>query len=133
MGVMSLRGLHADLKLGIVLVSAAALLKIVGWGSFAAERFARYGVPAGRPYVVAGTIGGLAVVAAAIWVDRRPPHTMMAADAVVAVLGLTIVFLSNLLAVAVFGMFVAGVGSSAVGSLVFYAIAGRGPRGKGAR
>ena len=71
-------------------------------------------------------IGGLAAIPVAIWVDRRPPNTMMAAGAVVAVLGLTIVVLSNGVAVAAFGMFVMGVGSSAFGSLVFYAIVVKG-------
>ena len=125
MGVVPLRNLHPDLKLGLVLVSAAALLNIVEWSSFAADRIALSPVSYGW-VTFAGAIGGLAVVPVAIWVDRRPPDTMMAAGAVVAALGLTIVVLSNSLAVAALGMFVAGVGGSAVGSLVFYAIAVKG-------
>ena len=125
MGVVPLRNLHPDLKLGLVLVSAAALLNIVEWSSFAADRITLSPVSYGW-VTFAGAIGGLAVVPVAIWVDRRPPDTMMAAGAVVAALGLTIVVLSNSLAVAALGMFVAGVGGSAVGSLVFYAIAVKG-------
>ena len=125
MGVVSLRNLHPDLKLGLVLVSAAALLNVVGLDSFGTEGYAALGFSLNW-IIFAGGIGGLAVVAAAIWVDRRPPHTMMAAGAVVAAVGLTIVVLSSSLALNALGMFVAGVGSSAVGSLVFYAIAAKG-------
>ena len=124
--------LHRDLKLGLVLVSAAVLVKIVAWSSLAAERFIQHGVPYGW-LPLAGTLGGLAVIGAAIWVDRRPPHAMMAAGIFVAAAGLAVVLLASSVAVAVVGMFVAGVGSAAVGSLVFYAIAAKGAtRYKGA-
>ena len=125
MGDVLSSNLHPDLKLGLVLVSAAVLLKIVGWSSFAAERSFLTAVSYGWLFFAFG-IGGLAAIPVAIWVDRRPPNTMMAAGAVVAVLGLTIVVLSNGVAVAAFGMFVMGVGSSAFGSLVFYAIVVKG-------
>ena len=120
-----MKNLHPDLKLGLVLVSVAALLKIVGWSSFAADRSFLTAVSYGWLFFAFG-IGGLAAIPVAIWVDRRPPNTMIAAGAVVAVLGLGIVVLSNGVAVAAFGMFVMGVGSSAFGSLVFYAIAVKG-------
>ena len=128
MGVVLLSNLHPDLKLGFVLVSVAVLLNVVGWSSFGTERYA-----ASRPSInwaawlaLAGGIGGLAAIPVAIWVDRRPPHKMMAAGAVIAGLGLSIFVLSSSLALNALGMFVAGVGSSAVGSLVFYAIAVKG-------
>ena len=128
MGDMSLRNLHPDLKLGLVLVSAAALLNVVGWSSFATERYAPSGLSInGAAWLaLAGGIGGLAVIPVAIRVDRRPPHTVMAAGAVVAVLGLTIVVLSSILALNALGMFVFQTGTAAVGSLVFYAIAVKG-------
>ena len=120
---------HSDLKLGLVLVTAAALLKLVDTGNLvafaAAARLDLSAVSFGW-LVTALSIGGLAVVAAAIWVDRQPPHTMMAAGAVVVALGLTIVGFSNSFATSALGMFVAGIGGSAVGSLVFYAIAVKG-------
>ena len=120
---------HSDLKLGLVLVTAAVLLKLVDTGNLMAfAAAARLALSAGSFgwLVMALGIGGLAVVAAAIWVDRQPPHTMMAAGAVVVALGLTIVGFSNSFATSVLGMFVAGIGGSAVGSLVFYAIAVKG-------
>ena len=120
---------HSDLKLGLVLVTAAALLKLVDTGNLVAfAAAARLALSAGSfGWLVAALgIGGLAVVAAAIWVDRQPPHTMMAAGAVVVALGLTIVGFSNSFATSALGMFVAGIGRSAVGSLVFYAIAVKG-------
>ena len=132
MRVMSLHNLHPDLKLGLVLVAAAALLNVVGLGSFGTERYAALGFSLNW-IIFAGGIGGLAVVPAAIWVDRRPPHKMMAAGAALGALGLFIFVLSSSLALNALGMFVAGVGTAAVGSLVFYAIAAKGAtRYKGA-
>ena len=125
MGVVSLQNLHPDLKLGLVLVSAAALLNVVGLGSFGTEGYAALGFSLNW-IIFAGGIGGLAVVPAAIWVDRRPPHKMMAAGAALGALGLFIFVLSSSLALNALGMFVAGVGTAAVGSLVFYAIAAKG-------
>ena len=51
---------------------------------------------------------------------------MMAAGAVVVAFGIAVVSLSNSCAVSALGMFVAGVGGSAVASLVFYAVAVKG-------
>ena len=117
--------LHPDLKLGLVLVSAAVLFNVVGWATFAVQRYA----PLGFSFnwvVWAGTIGGLAVIPVAVWVDRRPPHTMMAAGAVVVATGLTTIVFSNGVVAAAVGMFIAGVGGAAVGLVVFCAIAAKG-------
>ena len=59
MGVVLLSNLHPDLKLGLVLVSAAVLLNFVGWSSFATERYAASGFSINR-LTLAGVIGGLA-------------------------------------------------------------------------
>ena len=121
--------MHPDLKLGLVLVGAAILLH------FSASRRLALNAAADRLdlsstsfgwFVMVGSIGGLAAVAAAIWVDRRPPHTFMAAGAVVAALGLAVVGLSTSFAMAILGALVAGVGLSALWSLIFYAIAVKG-------
>ena len=129
MGVVSSRNMHPDLKLGLVLVGAAILLH------FSASRRLALNAAADRLdlsstsfgwFVMVGSIGGLAAVAAAIWVDRRPPHTFMAAGAVVAALGLAVVGLSTSFAMAILGALVAGVGLSALWSLIFYAIAVKG-------
>ena len=119
---------HPDLKLGLVLVSVAVLLNVVGWSSFGEERYAasRLSINWAAWLALAGGIGGLAAIPVAIWVDRRPPHKMMVAGAALGALGLSIFVLSSSLALNALGMFVAGVGSSAVGSLVFYAIAVKG-------
>lgn len=122
---MPLRNLHPDLKLGFVLVSAAVLFNVVGWATFAVQRYA----PLGFSFnwlVWAGTIGGLAVIPAAVWVDRRPPHTVMAAGAVVVATGLATIVFSNGVVAAAVGMFIAGVGGAAVGLVVFCAIAVKG-------
>ena len=126
---MSLRNLHPDLKLGIVLATAAALLIFAAPFSLAAALAARKADPSAVSnglLLLVGSIGSLAVVAAAFWVDRKPPQTMMAAGAVVAALGLAGAALFQSLAFAVLGMFVAGVGGAAVGSLIFYSIAVKG-------
>ena len=125
MGVVLLSNLHSDLKLGLVLVSAAVLLNVVGLSSFSTERYAPLGI-SNNWLGLATVIGGLAAIPVAIWVDRRPPHKMMVAGAALGALGLSIFVLSSSLALNALGMFVAGVGSSAVASLVFYAIAAKG-------
>ena len=123
--IAMLRNLHPDLKLGLVLVAAAALLNVVGLGSFGTEGYAP--LESSVTWLILPTvIGGLAAIPVAIWVDRRPPHKMMAAGAALGALGLCIFVLSTSLALNALGMFVAGVGSSTVGSLVFYAIAVKG-------
>ncbi len=125
MGDMSLRNLHPDLKLGLVIVSAAALLNTVGLGSFGTEGYAP--LESSVTWLILPTvIGGLAVIPAAIWVDRWPPHKMMVAGAVVAAFGLSILVLFSSLAFVALGVFVSLVGTAAVASLVFYAVAVKG-------
>ena len=128
-GPVSLKNLHPELKLGLVLVVAAALLTFAAPGPLAASLAVRQLDPYADSHgwlLLAASIGGLAVVAAVFWVDRKPPHTMMAAGAVVAALGLAAAGLSQSLAFAVLGTFVAGFGGAAVGSLIFYSIAVKG-------
>ena len=72
-----------------------------------------------------GVLGTLSVVAAAIWVDRGPPHGMMAAGAVLLALG-PFLALSDSFAMAVTRVFFAGVGGAFVGSLIFFAVAVKG-------
>ena len=125
MGLVSLKNLHPDLKLGLALVVAAVLLKIVGWSSFAAEGYAP--LESSVTWLILPTvIGGLAVIPVAIWVDRRPPHKMMAGGAVAAAVGLSILILPSSLTLAGVGIFVSIVGASATGSLVFYAVVVKG-------
>ena len=82
---MPLQNIHPDLKLGLVLVAAAALLKFANSNVLlafvAAQRLNIVSESFGW-HLLAGGIGGLAVVGAAIWVDWRPPHTLMAGGAV---------------------------------------------------
>ena len=126
---MSLKNLHPDLKLGIVLAAAAALLIFAAPFLLAAALAVRKADPSAVGHgllLLVASVGGLAVVAAAFWVDHKPPQTMMAAGAVVAALGLVGAALSQSLAFAVLGTFVAGFGGAAVGSLIFYSIAVKG-------
>ena len=71
-------------------------------------------------------LGSLFVVLAAIWVDRRPPHGMMAAGAGVLAIGLVLVTLSRDFGTAAAGLFLVGAGGAAFHSLVFYAIVAKG-------
>ena len=73
----------------------------------------------------AGGLGALSVVAAAIWVDRGPPHGMMAAGAVILALG-PFLAISDSFALAVTRSLFTWVGGAFVGSLIFYAVAVKG-------
>ncbi len=128
MGVVTLGNLHHDLKLGFVLVAAVALLELGDSRSnVAAVGALRFDPPMSLTWIgLYNGLGLLAVIVAAIWVDRRPPHTMMATGALVGVLGLTIVGLSNVPVAYALGVLIAWVGSFTVHSLVFYAIVAKG-------
>ena len=127
MGVVTLRNLHPDLKLGFVLVAAVALLELGDSRSHLAAVGALRDPPASLTWIgLYSGLGLLAVVVAAIWVDRRPPHTMMVAGSLAAALGLTIAGLSNVPVAYAVGVLIAWVGSFTVHSLVFYAIAAKG-------
>ena len=129
MGVVTLRKLHPDLKLGFVLVAAVALLELGDSRNLLAAagalRFDRS--PTSLAWIgLQSGLGLLALIFAAIWVDRRPPHTMMATGALAAALGLTIAGLSNVPVAYALGVLIAWVGSFTVHSWVFYAIAAKG-------
>ena len=127
-----MRNIHPDLRLGLALAAAAVLLGLGNPGGLlAAQARVQHellGLSA-TSYgwlLTAGGVGGIAVIAAAFWVDRKPPHTIMAAGPLVALLSLSIFALPASMWVYAAGMFVAGAGSSAVSSLIFYAIAVKG-------
>ena len=124
-----MRNLHPDLKLGLVLSAAAVLLRLGNPGNLlltgAIQRFELSASTFGLLTLV-GSVGGLAVVAAAIWVDRRHPHSMMAAGALISLLGLIVLSLSSRVAAYAVGLFISGVGYSALSALIFYAIAAKG-------
>ena len=124
---MSLRNFHPDLKLALVLVAAAALLELGDSRSHVATvGVMRFDRPPLAWLVVQSGLGFLALLFVAIWVDRRPPHTVMAAGALLGVLGLTIAGVHTSLVAYVLGTLIVGVGASTVHLLVFYAIAAKG-------
>ena len=131
MAGMSFSILAPDLRLGLVLVIAALLLNAGSTATFGAETSSGLLDPTPAKYgllvvlVAAGVLGALSAVAAAIWVDRIPPHGMMAAGAVFLALG-PFVALSDTLALVVTRVFFAGVAGAFVGSLIFYAVAVKG-------
>ena len=108
----------------------AALLLDMGssgasWTAFVVDRFRLSAIPLGF-LAAAGGLGSLFVVLAAIWVDRRPPHGMMAAGVGILALGLVVTTLSSSFGPAVVGFFLVGAGGSAFASLIFYAIVVKG-------
>ena len=108
----------------------AALLLDMGssgasWTAFVVDRLRLSAMPLGF-LGTAGGLGSLFVVLAAIWVDRRPPHGMMAAGVGILALGLVVTTLSRSFGPAVVGFFLVGAGGSAFASLVFYAIVVKG-------
>ena len=111
MAGVSFSNLHPDLKLGLLLVVAACFLKAGSSDSIRAVvtsgaldfSAAQYG-----PLFAANGLGALFLVAAAVWVDRRPPQGMMAVGALVLALGFILVTLADGFGLAVTGMFLAG-------------------------
>ena len=135
MPAMPLSNLHLDLKLGFLLVFAALLLNAGASGIFWPETSSGLldltPVQSGL-LAAAGGLGALSVVAAAIWVDRGPPHGMMAAGAVILALG-PFMAISDSFALAVTRIFFAVVGGAFVGSLIFYSLAVKGAPGSRGR
>ena len=125
MAVMSTFIRHPDAKLGLLLVVAALLLDMGSsdgsWISSVFEQLPRTARAHGLLGLVVG-LGSLFVLLAAIWVDRRPPHGMMAVGAGILALGLVLITLSGSFGPAVVGLFLVGAGGSAFASLIFYAI-----------
>ena len=120
---------HPDVKLGLLLVAAALLLDMgssgASWIVPIADRLKLSAMPSGL-LSAAGGLGSLLVVLAAIWVDRRPPHGMMAVGAGILTLGLVLATISRSFWPAVVGLFLVGAGGSAFASLIFYAIVVKG-------
>ena len=128
MAGVSFSTLHPDFRFGLLLVVAALFLNVGSSSTFWAETssglldltLVQYGLR-----TAAGGLGELFVVAAAIWVDRGPPHGMMAAGALFLALS-PLLALSDSFALTVTRVFFAGVGGAFVGSLIFYAVAVKG-------
>ena len=129
MAGMSPLGLRHDVKLGFLLVVAALLLDMgSSGGSWLLPVSEQFDYRA-RALGLLGLVGGLGswfVVLAAIWVDRRPPHPMMAVGAGILAVGLVLVTLSRSFVPAIAGLFLLGAGGAAFSSLVFYAIVVKG-------
>ena len=128
--------LHPDLKLGFLLVLAAALLAAGGpnaiWYITASERLGVGATEFGW-ITAAGALGGLAIVPAVIWVDSRSPHGVVAIGALTLGVGLFLLNFSDSLLFAVPAALIAGAGGAAVGTLIYYAVAIKGhTRFKGA-
>ena len=121
--------LRHDVKLGFLLMAAALLLDMGSsggsWVSPISEQFDTTFRAPGFLGLAVG-LGSLFVVLAAIWVDRRPPHPMMAVGAGILALGLVLVTPSRSFESAIAGLFLIGAGGAAFSSLVFYAIVVKG-------
>ena len=126
---MSFSYLHPDLRLGLLLVVAALLLGTGSSGMFHGV----YG-SSGRDlsslqgFSLAGAfaLGSLFVVGAALWVDHRLPHGLMAAGTLSLALGRVLLNASDSFGMAFAGMFFAGLGGAFAGSLIFYAVIAKG-------
>ena len=133
---VSFSNLQTGLRLGLLLVVAALPLEAGLFGNFWAaavsDRWDLMTVQYGLLTAPNG-LAALFVVAAAIWVDRCPPHGIMAAGAGVLALGGVLLTISDGLGMAVIRIFLAGSGGAFVVSLIFYAVVVNGyPRFKGA-
>ena len=127
--VMSTFIRHPDVKLGFLLVVASLLLDMGSSGSSwtlpVSDQLDRSPIAHGLLGLVVG-LGSLFVLLAAIWVDRRPPHGMMAVGAGILALGLVLITLSGSFGPAAAGLFLVRAGGSAFASLIFYAIVVKG-------
>ena len=110
---MLFSNLHTDFKLGFLLVIAAGLLAAGGsiafWIGIASDQVGLSPFQFGW-LTAAGGLEGLLVVAAAIWVDSRPPRGMMSAGAFALAIGLALLIQSNTLVFAVPAAFITGAG-----------------------
>ena len=126
---MLFSNLHTDFKLGFLLVIAAGLLAAGGsiavWAGIASDQVGLSPFQFGW-LTAAGGLGGLLVVAAAIWVDSRPPRGIMSAGALALAIGLALLIQSNTLVFAVPAAFITGAGGSVLGPLIFYAVVVKG-------
>ncbi len=129
MAVMSTFIRHPDVKLGFLLVVASLLLDMGSSGSSwtlpVSDQLDRSPIAHGLLGLVVG-LGSLFVVLAAIWVDRRPSHGMMAVGAGILSVGIVLVTLAGSFWPAAAGLFLVGAGGSAFASLIFYAIVVKG-------
>ena len=98
MAVMSTFIRHPDVKLGFLLVVATLLLDMGSSGSSwtlpVSDQLDRSPIAHGLLGLVVGPRSSF-VVLAAIWVDRRPPHGMMAVGAGILALGLVLATISR--------------------------------------
>ena len=126
---MSFLNLHPDVRLGLLLVAAVLFLEAGSstdlWSLLVTGEMdlsdLQYGLLSG-----AFALGSLSVVGAAIWVDRRPPHGLMAAGTGALFLGLALVTVADGFVMAGSGVFLSGVGGVFTGFLVFYSVAVKG-------
>ena len=130
MADMSSLILHPDVKLGLLLMGAALLLDMAtsgaSWAWIVSYQLNSTTMGVGWRLGLVVGLGSFCVVLAAIWVDRRPPHGMIAAGAGVLAIGLVLVTLSRNFGAAAAGLFLVGAGGAAFHSLVFYAIVAKG-------
>ena len=129
MPAMSLTNLRPDLKLGLLLVAAVLLLEAGRsgdhWILLASDPFDFSNLQFGLLSAAFG-VGSLFVVGAAFWVDRRPPHGLIVAGALLLALGLVVLNVAHSFGLAAVSMFLSGTGGAFTGSLVFYAVAVKG-------
>ena len=129
MAVMSTFIRHPDVKLGFLLVVASLLLDMGSSGSSwtlpVSDQLDRSPIAHGLLGLVVG-LGSLFVLLAAIWVDRRPSHGMMAVGAGILSVGIVLVTHAGSFWPAAAGLFLVRAGGSAFASLIFYAIVVKG-------
>ncbi len=129
MPAMALPNLWPDLKLGLLLVATVLLFQAGRsnglWGLLSSDPFDFSDLQLGLLSAVFG-LGSLLVVGVAFWVDRRPPHGLLAVGALLLTLGVVVLNVSHSFGPAAMGMFLFGVGGAFTGSLVFYTVAVKG-------
>ncbi|MEE8442433.1 MAG: MFS transporter [Dehalococcoidia bacterium] len=122
------RGLKGEVLLGALLLATALMVDGSAFSEVAitvAREVLDLSALRSSLVLTAGGVGGLAVVAAAIIVDRRGPHRVMPL-ALVAGAGLLLLAISGSLWWLIASSIVSGLGMAGVASLILYALAAKG-------
>ncbi len=119
-----------ELKLALLLVATASML-VAGSGTAAMSVLLTFVADGFSPlrFAMLGLLrnfGGILVVFAAIWVDRRGPLPLITIGATTAAAGFFLISISSHQSVFGAGLFIAGIGGAGTAWLVFYALAARG-------
>jgi hypothetical protein len=78
------------------------------------------------PGLTAASLGGLATIGTAVWLDHRGPHPIMALGGAIAVVGTLLLLIASNVTILGLANFVRGVGDAGFASVIFYGVVVKG-------